>query len=231
MSEPGISVIIPAFNAARYLGEALESVRAQTLQPLETIVVDNASTDATPEIARQWGTRCEHEPRRGGAHARNRGAAAARGNFFAMLDADDLCAPQRFEWQMEALLSDPRLEAAFGLMEQFRSPDLAPAEAAAIHCPTGAQPARMPNLMMIRREAFERVGPFSPDMGLADIVEWFARAEAAGLRHAVVPHVVLRRRLHLNNTGRGERATRGDYLRAIKQKLDRERAAGTGGAA
>lgn len=141
-----------------------------------------------------------------------------------MLDADDLSTPQRFEWQMGALQCDPQLEAVFGLMEQFRSPDLAPAEAAAIHCPEGAQPARMPNLMMIRREAFERVGPFSPEMGLADIVEWFSRAESAGLRHAMVPHVVLRRRLHLGNSGRAVRATRSDYLRAIKQRLDRERA-------
>ncbi len=55
------------------------------------------------------------------------------------------CARRKdFEWQMEALLADPRLEAVFGLMEQFRSPDLAPEEAAAIHCPGGAQSARMP---------------------------------------------------------------------------------------
>lgn len=66
MSVPGISVIIPAFNAEPYLGEALESIRAQTLQPLEIIVVDNGSTDTTAEIARDRGARCEHEPLRGG---------------------------------------------------------------------------------------------------------------------------------------------------------------------
>ena len=83
-----ISVVIPAFNAARYLGEAIASVGAQTLPVSEMIVVDNGSTDGTPALAKQLGVRCEHEPQRGAAAARNRGLAAARGNFFALLDAE-----------------------------------------------------------------------------------------------------------------------------------------------
>jgi len=220
---PAISVVIPAFNAARYLGEAIASVRAQTLPAMEIIVVDNGSTDGTPLLAAQAGALCECEPRRGSAAARNRGLAAARGDFFAMLDADDLWTPRKLEWQMEALLADAQTEAAFGLIEHFHSPDLTAEEAAAIHCPPGAIAARLPSLMLIRREAFERVGPFSTEGVLGDVVEWLARAESRGLRHTTVPQVVTRRRLHASNMGRSMRGDRGDYLRILKQKLDRER--------
>ncbi|MGB8354524.1 MAG: glycosyltransferase family A protein [Chthoniobacteraceae bacterium] len=223
---PAVSVIIPAFNAARYLGEALASVRAQTLQPAEIIVVDNASTDATSEIARESGVRCEHEPVRGSGSARNRGVAAAGGDFIAFLDADDLWEPQKLEWQMALLEAHPEIDAAFGHIAHFLSPDLAPHEAAKLHCPEGAAPVRLPSLMLIRRAAFGRVGPFSTAGSVGDVVEWMVRAEAAGMRHAMVPHVVCRRRLHASNMGRVLRDERANYLRIIKQKLDRERAAG-----
>ena len=174
-----ISVIIPAFNTARYLAGALESVRAQTLQPEEIIVVDNGSADETARTAVESGARCEYEPLRGAGYARNRGIAAARGDFFAILDADDLWMPRKLEWQMAVLDADPQCEAVFGLIEHFLSPDLEPANAAGLHCPQGAQPARFPNLMLIRRGSFERVGPFVTDVALGELVDWMARAEAA----------------------------------------------------
>jgi len=223
---PTISVIIPAFNAARYLGEAIASVRAQTLQPSGIIVVDNASTDATPRIALECGARCEHEPLRGSGRARNRGVAAADGDFLAFLDADDLWTPQKLEWQMALLEAQPDVDAAFGHIEHFLSPDLPPGDAGKLYCPEGAAPVRLPSLMLIRRAAFGRVGPFSTDGSVGDVVEWMARAEVAGMRHAMVPHVVCQRRIHATNMGRVLRDERTNYLRIIKQKLDRERAAG-----
>ena len=224
-----ISVIIPAYNAGSYLAEALASVHAQTLQPTEIIVVDNASTDSTARIAQEAGVRCLHEPLRGTSHARNHGMAEARGDFLALLDADDLWVPQKLELQMAAIEAHPQCEAAFGLIEHFLSPDLTPGEAAGIHCPQGAAPARLPSLMLIRRAAFERVGPFSTEVALGDVVDWLGRAEAAQLHYAIVPHVVMRRRLHANNISRTMRGQRGDYVRLLKQKLDRERAARPGG--
>lgn len=221
-----ISVIIPAFNAARYLREALASVHAQTLQPYEIIVVDNASTDSTPLVARECGVRCEQEPLRASGRARNRGVAAAVGDFFAFLDADDLWTPRKLERQMALLQAHPDIDAAFGQVAHFLSPDLAPDEAEKLHCPEGAAPVRLPSLMLIRRAAFERVGPFSTDGSVGDVVEWMVRADAAGLRHAMVPHVVCQRRIHGSNMGRVLRDERTNYLRIIKQKLDRERAAG-----
>ena len=90
----GISVIIPAFNAERYLAAAIDSVFDQTLQPDEVIVVNDGSTDRTAAVLVGYGDRINviAQPNGGIAVANNRGVAAASGSFLCFLDADDLWA-------------------------------------------------------------------------------------------------------------------------------------------
>jgi glycosyltransferase involved in cell wall biosynthesis len=89
------SVVIPAFDAARYLGEAIRSALAQTLPPLEVIVVDDGSTDGTRALAEGFGgsVRVLSGARGGPSAARNRGVREARGTWIAFLDADDRWEP------------------------------------------------------------------------------------------------------------------------------------------
>jgi glycosyltransferase involved in cell wall biosynthesis len=103
---PEVSVVIPAYNAERTLGEALASVTAQTLGDLEVIVVDDGSTDATAEIARNAGdgrVRALTVANGGVARARNRGMHEARGELVAFLDADDVWKPAKLERQLAVL--------------------------------------------------------------------------------------------------------------------------------
>jgi succinoglycan biosynthesis protein ExoO len=97
----GVSVVIPAYNAASFIGRAIDSVLAQTVPPLEILVVDDCSTDDTRAVlqARAHGLiRILETPRNGGPSvARNLGFAAARGEFIAVLDADDAYAPSRLQ--------------------------------------------------------------------------------------------------------------------------------------
>jgi glycosyltransferase involved in cell wall biosynthesis len=116
VSEPGgqprvdVSVVIPAYNAARYLTETVESVLRQTFPWLECIIVDDASTDATAEIAgsfldpRVRYLRVEHG---GVARARNAGMRAAQGEWVALLDADDVWLPHKLDRQLSAARSSP----------------------------------------------------------------------------------------------------------------------------
>ena len=100
---PGlISCVIPVFNGERYLGEALESVLAQSYQPLEVIVVDDGSTDETAEVARRYGERVRYvwQPNAGETAARNLGLTAAHGEFIAFLDADDVWDSEKLERQI-----------------------------------------------------------------------------------------------------------------------------------
>jgi|tagenome__1003787_1003787.scaffolds.fasta_scaffold20982467_5 glycosyltransferase involved in cell wall biosynthesis len=100
---PRVSVIIPAYNAERYLAETLGSVAAQTYDDWEVVVGDDGSTDATLEIAESFGVRVKvvrAESNAGPATARNRAVAHSSGELLALLDADDLWEPDYLEHQV-----------------------------------------------------------------------------------------------------------------------------------
>jgi glycosyltransferase involved in cell wall biosynthesis len=94
MRAPLVSVVTPSLNQDRYIREAIESVRAQTFEPVEHIVVDGGSTDATLEILRGYDDlRWVSEPDRGQSQALNKGFAMAQGRIFGWLNADDAYEP------------------------------------------------------------------------------------------------------------------------------------------
>jgi glycosyltransferase involved in cell wall biosynthesis len=115
-----VSAVIPAFNAAAVLPDAIESVLAQTHEPLECIVVDDGSTDATAAVARRYEPRVRViEVENGGvAAARNRGLAAATGGYVGFLDADDAWAPRKVERLLAALQGSPRAGLAYCTLQQ-----------------------------------------------------------------------------------------------------------------
>jgi glycosyltransferase involved in cell wall biosynthesis len=105
---PVVSVIVPAFNASRWIGVSLDSARAQTLRDIEIIVVDDGSVDDTPEVVaelarRDSRVRIIRQENAGVGAARNTGILAARGEFIATLDADDLWDPTKLERQVQRI--------------------------------------------------------------------------------------------------------------------------------
>jgi glycosyltransferase involved in cell wall biosynthesis len=226
MSDPLITVIIGAYNAERYLSEAIESVIGGTYRNLELIVVDDGSTDRTGEIAESYGdrVRCIRQPNGGMAASRNRGIAAANGDYLAFLDADDRFRPDKLERQLAIFDADPELDIVYGRVTEFLSPDLDDAARALLRPPKQDAPWPTPNLMLVKRESFFRVGLFSTDLKVGIGVDWHARANELGLRAAVPPIVVLERRLHADNNGIRRRDAKPQYLHVLKAALDRRRA-------
>jgi glycosyltransferase involved in cell wall biosynthesis len=224
---PLVSVMIGAYNAAPYLGEAIESVFAQDYEPIELIVVDDGSTDGTADIARSFApVKVIQQENAGNGAARNRAVEEASGGLYAFLDADDRFTPGKLSLQKAALDADPGLDMVFGHVREFLSPDLDDEARATVRPPAPEpMPWTAPNLMLIRRESFQRVGPFTTAVRVGVTVDWFARAAEAGLRHAILPEVVLERRLHTENNGLRERASRSQYLEVIRQAMERRRAA------
>ncbi len=108
---PAVSVIIPTYNRAALVGEALASVQAQSFRDFEVLVVDDGSTDATPEVLAAWREVrvFRHPVRRGVSAARNTGVAFARGEWLAFLDSDDLWLPAKLARQMAYLADRPGL--------------------------------------------------------------------------------------------------------------------------
>jgi glycosyltransferase involved in cell wall biosynthesis len=121
---PHITVVIPAYNSADFLGEAIASVRAQTRQPLEILVVDDGSLDRTRDIATQGGaTVLETGTNMGPATARNLGIQRARGELIAFLDADDLWEADQLETCAGLLDRYAEAALAFSLVTQFGAAD------------------------------------------------------------------------------------------------------------
>ena len=98
-----VTVMIGVYNAEAYVAEAIESVLAQSYSPIELIVVDDGSDDGSGDVARSYGERLTYirQERQGNGAARNTAVGAARGDFFAFLDADDLWLPSYLERVVE----------------------------------------------------------------------------------------------------------------------------------
>jgi glycosyltransferase involved in cell wall biosynthesis len=115
-----VSVVIPSYNSASYLGEALKSVRDQTRPADEVIVVDDRSSDGTAEIARAAGAVCLSTPRNAGpSAARNIGISAARGDLVAFLDADDVWEPHHLATLVPLLERNPEAALAYSRVRKF----------------------------------------------------------------------------------------------------------------
>lgn len=221
-----VSVVIAVYDGERYLASAIRSAIEQTAPPDEILVVDDGSTDGSAEIARGFGgiVRCLPGPHAGLSATLNRGIEAARGDLLAFLDADDLWISDKLAIQTRALAADPSLDAVFGHVEQFVSPDVAPESRPALPEAMRVAPGYLAGALLIRADAVRRVGPFDPQWQVGNFVDWYLRAREAGVRDAMLPDVVLRRRLHADNMGVRERESRRAYARILKHAIDRRRA-------
>jgi glycosyltransferase involved in cell wall biosynthesis len=219
-----VTVIIPAFDAQAYLGEALNSVIAQGLEDLEIIVVDDGSTDGTGEVASATGdsrVRYVRQSRMGTAAARNHGVALASGHLIAFLDADDVWLANKLAVQIESLERGDG-DMIFAHVEEFISPDCRQDLEGVVRVRPKVA-GLCADTLVIRRSDFERVGGFDPACQIGEFIDWYARAIEAGLRPATLPDIFVRRRLHTANMTRFHRNDSKHYALTMKKILDRRR--------
>ncbi|MCH8878499.1 MAG: glycosyltransferase [Planctomycetes bacterium] len=205
---PFVSVIIPVYNSADFLGQAIDSVMDQTFLDLEIIVVDDGSTDRTPEVAAQYRDHITYirQPNGGNAAARNRGVVEARGRWLCFLDADDLWEPRKLERQLLDLLRHPEWMISFVRARKFfESGDSEPMpedpsegelwDRLVFYQPFGCSHSGM----MLHSSCFERVGGFDDALRLS--VDWDLFIRLADLyRMRVLPEFLVHHRQHSNNT-------------------------------
>lgn len=195
-----VSVLIPTYNCARFLPEALDSVFAQTYGDYEVIVVDDGSEDHTPDIvARYPQVRYIPIPHKGVSAARNAAISAAQGEWIAFLDADDLWAADKLEKQLRYLSDHPDCRLVFTRVKNFF--DGLPEE----------MTLRQRQLMTAKidfclpsccahRSLFEQYGLFREDLPYGEDTCWAAHLGASGVRldHCLSEELYLRR-IHADN--------------------------------
>ena len=216
-----VSVIIPAFNAEKYVTAAVDSVLAQTYPALECIVVDDGSTDRTVEIVMAYGERVRyvHQPNAGRSAARNRGISAATGEYVNFLDADDYLAPEKIEQQVAFLKMHSEYDAVYCRVAYFEEgredsrysvkratpegdilPELLYGNFITVHAP------------LIRKSAAILIDGFDPALARYEDWDFFLRLAISGVRFGFMDRCLASVRVHGENTIR-------DKVRMFEAKL------------
>lgn len=223
-----ISVIIPAYNAETTLGETLATVLAQTRLPEQTIVVDDGSTDRTAEIAAasSLAVTIVRQSNRGAAAAMNAGVELATGNHIAFVDADDLWTKDKLAAQMRVLDAGAELDGVGGYLAAFLCPNNDPGTNQRYRVPTAPEPSWLPGAMLLRRRCFERCGSFDEQLRAGFFIDWYDRAKAAELNFAMLPDVVLHRRIHPGSLSHRSTIRDESMVEMARRAIERRRARG-----
>ena len=226
---PAVSVILPTYNRASLLREAVDSVRSQTWEDWELLVIDDGSTDGTREVGRTGDPRIRwfRQDRGGPSRARNRGMQEARGEFIAFLDSDDLWMPEKLQLQLQVFRKEPRVGAVCCDMLESDGKGDRPAtffqrigftgeltaEKMFFHNPVAIQ------TLVARQSAIERVGGFDTDLWGSEDYEFAYRLLRAAPVRSLFRSLVSRR-LQPDRLSRDRRRMAEGTLRTLERALE-----------
>ncbi|MGH7598337.1 MAG: glycosyltransferase [bacterium] len=195
------SVIIPTFNRAAFLREAIDSVLAQTEKDFELIVVDDGSTDHTRDLVAEYGDRIRYffQPNAGASAARNLGIRHARGNFMAFLDSDDLWLPKKLARQMQWMAAHPDILLCY--TDEIWIRRGVRVNQKMIHAKAGGQIYPLclprciisPSSVLMRRELFDAVGLFDEQLPVCEDYDLWLRV-AARFEVGFIPELLIVKR-------------------------------------
>lgn len=230
-AHPLVSVVVPNFNYARYVGAAIQSVLDQTYEPIEIVVVDNGSTDESLKVLSRFSDRCTviAQENQGQAGARNRGIDASSGEFVAFLDADDVWLPTKLQEQMALMSNDQRLVLVYcGLVEV--NADLEPIKEIAprfrgrglekfVRYPGVAVVLGGESTAVVRRSSLDRAGPFDPTLAISTGWDMWRRVAAQGFID-FVPRALVLYRQHATNRHERLRESERDRIAAAEKMFE-----------
>jgi len=225
-----VTVLIPARNAERTLGETLSSLEAQTYRDFEVLLVNDASTDRTLEVAQSFQSRMglrilTLDANAGVAGALNHGLAIIDAPYIARIDADDLALPTRLEKQVAFLQAQPGIDVVGTWMEIFYDqPDrearilVKPSDDAAIKTALVQYCSLSHGSAMFRKSFFDDVGCFDLRYDFAEDYDLWCRGALLGKRYANIPEALSRYRQHGMQVGQQKLQLQHDRDMAIKRK-------------
>jgi len=229
--DPLVSVIVPCYNGAAFLEEALRSALAQSYSEVEVLVVDDGSTDNSAEIARRFPVRYIRQENRGLSEARNAGIRESKGSYLVFLDADDRLKPRAIETGLDALALRPDCALTVG-DHVFIAPDSSyladSTKERHLHSHYEAllrsNFIEMISSVLFRRSIFDEVGGFDATLRVAEDYELYLRI-ARGWPICCHPVIVAEYRMHGTNTSRDSELMLTTTLQVLKSQaryLDNE---------
>ena len=224
MSGPMVSVVIPVYNGEAYLRTAVESVLQQDYGNIQLIIIDDGSTDGSAEIARSFHEAVYiRQTNEGQSSARNRGIEEAGGDLIAFLDQDDLWPRQKLRTQVTFMMDNPHLDFTLARMSVFLEEGVRwPSSLNRSHYDTHPV-GYLPGTLLARRAAFEKIGDFDTSLKVSDDSEWFFRARDEGLVMAVVPEILLFKRIHDKNLSHMADTVKRELLLIARMSIERKR--------
>ena len=219
---PLISIIIPVFNGAKFIHQAIQNIINQNYQAIEILIVDDGSTDDTREVVEnlQVDVRYFHQPNSGPASARNRAIRDVSGDFIAFLDVDDLWPEKNLELLMKELLDNPDLDLVRGYAQLFSTDETGKMEY------LGNPKESFPNYIgagLYRKSSFAKVGLYDAELRFGEDGDWFNRAAEKKIIMKRLDEVTLLVRRHEGNMTKGKSLVELNALKVFKKKLERKR--------
>ncbi len=223
MSNPLISVIVPTVRTHLFLAHTLQNIFTQGVERLEVLVVDGSGRQHLESLPEDYPeVRWLMQIGTGLAGARNQGLAAAKGEWIAFLDDDDLWPSGSLTDRASYLAQHPDCLGVGGKIQRFLQPD-AP-------LPPQYSGGRLeqielgytPGALLARRALWQQVGPFDPTLAIGCDSDWFARLLDARLPWVLLPQVVLHKRIHQSNLSANASIYRTDVLQLVRRSLQRK---------
>ncbi len=221
---PLVSAVIIVRNGERFLATAIESVLVQDYRPLEVIVVDGQSTDRSAEIARSYREVCYvGQTNRGIADAWNVGIGASHGELIAFLSHDDRWTPDKLRVQVGYMRAHPEVEYTIARVKFVLQPGFEVPPGFRPELLEGDHVGQLMETLVVWKSVFARIGKFDANLVTGEDTDWYARANDARVSRAVLPQVLLVKRVHDENTSLNNPVGNQNLLTALKRSIDRKR--------
>lgn len=197
---PLVSVIIATKNRAAFLPEAIESVLHQEYQHLELIVIDGGSTDNTEEVVQRYKNVNFIIQHNGSiAEAWNLGISVAKGELISFIDSDDIWSLLKLRIQVEYLLKHPEIQYVISKIKYFLQSGCSIPKHFRKSLLEGEYTGYLPQCLLARKRLFKSIGLFDTKYRIGNDTDWFVRAKDLSVPMAIIPEVMLHKRLHGSN--------------------------------